>query len=114
MSRIKITLYPVDFETPFSLGDFVMSIAILAEGMGLGYKLSPRGAAVDGASSDLLLFLKRLKSETFGMLADKIVMVISYPDKNKPNPANAGTFTGRENRTDRIPTLEDTVIEMIG
>lgn len=114
MSRIKITLYPVDFETPYSLGDFVMSIAILAEGMGLTYALSPAGAVVEGMSADLLLFLKRLKSETFGMLADKIVMVVSYPDENKSNPANAGTFTGRENRTDRIPTLEETVIEMIG
>lgn len=114
MSRIKITLYTVDFETPFSLGDFVMSIAILAEEMGLGYTLNPSGAAVEGTSPDLLLFLERLKSETFGMLEDKIVMVVSYPGENRFNRARSGANTQESDPARRITTLEETVIEMIG
>lgn len=114
MNRLKITLYPVDFETPFSLGDFVMSIAILAEHMGLGYSLNPAGASVEGASSDLLVFLKRLKNETFGMLEDKIVMVVSYPGENQLKREKPGTFIHNSISTDRIPTLEETVIDMIG
>lgn len=114
MNRLKITLYPVDFETPFSLGDFVMSIAILAEHMGLGYTLNPTGASVEGASSDLLVFLRRLKNETFGMLGDKIVMVVSYPGENQLKHAKPEAYTHKRGPTDRIPTLEETVIDMIG
>ncbi|KAB2818583.1 MAG: hypothetical protein F9K51_08870 [Candidatus Dadabacteria bacterium] len=114
MNRLKITLYPVDFETPFSLGDFVMSIAILAEHMGLGYSLNPTGASVEGTSSDLPLFLKRLKNETFGMLGDKIVMVVSYPGENQLKRSKPGTYIHKGGSTDRITTLEETVIDMIG
>jgi len=114
MDRLKITLYPVDFETPFSLGDFVMSIAILAEEMGLGYTLNPSGAAVEGTSPDLLMFLKRLKNETFGMLVDKIVMVVSYPDENRFNRTGPGKYIREGVSTDRIPTLKKAVIDMIG
>lgn len=114
MNRLKITLYPVDFETPFSLGDFVMSIAILSEHMGLVYTLNPTGASVEGASSDLLVFLRRLKNETFGMLGDKIVMVVSYPGENQSKRAKPETYIHNSSSTDRIPTLEETVIDMIG
>lgn len=114
MNRLKITLYPVDFETPFSLGDFVMSIAILAEHMGLGYTLNPSGASVEGTSSDLLVFLRRLKNETFGMLTDKIVMVVSYPGENQFNRTKPGTYIHDGGSINRIPTLEETVIGMIG
>ena len=114
MNRLKITLYPVDFETPFSLGDFVMSIAILAEHMGLGYTLNPTGASVEGVSSDLLVFLRRLKNETFGMLGEKIVMVVSYPRENQLKRAKPETYIHKGGPTDRIPTLEEMVIDMIG
>ena len=114
MKRLMITLYPVDFETPFSLSDFVMSIAILAEHMGLGYSLNPTGASVEGTSSDLPVFLKRLKNETLGMLGDKIVMVVSYPGENRLECEKPVTYIQNSSSTDRIQTLEETVIGMIG
>jgi uncharacterized protein YqgV (UPF0045/DUF77 family) len=115
MSTLKITLYPVDFETPFSLNDCVMSIAILAEETGLGYELNSSGAAVEGDKSDLLLFLKRLKNETFTRLADKVVMIVSFPGEDvfrvrKGRPASIS----RRPEPGRDRSLEETILEMIG
>jgi hypothetical protein len=115
MSTLKITLYPVDFETPFSLNDCVMSIAILAHETGLGYELNSSGAAVVGEESDLLQFMKRLKNETFAGLTDKVVMIVSFPgdDVFKGRKGRPASICQRpEGRQDR--SLEETVLEMIG
>ncbi|MEW6143420.1 MAG: hypothetical protein AB1598_00210 [Thermodesulfobacteriota bacterium] len=115
MSTLKITLYPVDFETPFSLNDCVMSIAILAEETGLDYRLNSSGAAVEGNESDLLQFLKRLKNETFAGLTDKVVMIVSFPGEDviRGRKGRESSICRRpEDRQDR--SLEETVLDMIG
>jgi uncharacterized protein YqgV (UPF0045/DUF77 family) len=115
MSTLKITLYPVDFETPFSLNDCVMSIAILAEETGLDYKLNSSGASVEGDKPDLLHFLKRLKNETFAGLRDKVVMIASFPGEEVYKGHTGGPASIRplqEPRRDR--SLEETVLDMIG
>jgi uncharacterized protein YqgV (UPF0045/DUF77 family) len=114
MSAVKITLYPVDFETPFSLSDCVMSIAILAEATGLGYELNSSGAEINGDKPDLLRFLNRLKDETFGMLADKIVMVVSYPEEMRPSRTKTGTCYHEDRPAGSSRSLEETVLDMIG
>ena len=114
MSRIKITLYPVDFESPFSLGDIVMSIAILAEGHSLRYELNPSGAVVEGPQADLLVFLERLKNETSGKYADKIAMIVSSPDVGRIDGISSGTNMQKDGSISRTPSLEEMVIEMIG
>ncbi len=115
MSSLKITLYPVDFETPFSLGDCVMSIAILAEQMGLEYSLNPSGAAVAGSKPDLLIFLKGLQDETSGRLADKVVTILSFPDEYEAGRRELAA-TPQYPRSEARPgrTLEETVLDMIG
>lgn len=115
MGFLKITLYPVEFEAPFSLGDCVMSIAILAEQSGLGYRLNPSGAAVEGRESDLLIFLNRLQDETSGRLTDKVVMIVSFPEEDKAARRERGAPLIRE-RSEHRPgsTLEETVLDMIG
>lgn len=115
MGFLKITLYPVEFEAPFSLGDCVMSIAILAEQMGLGYRLNPSGAEVEGKKSDLLIFLKRLKNEAPGILTDKIVMIVSFPDEDEAARRERGAALIYKRSEPRlIRTLEETVLDMIG
>jgi uncharacterized protein YqgV (UPF0045/DUF77 family) len=115
MSTLKITLYPVDFETPFSLNDCVMSIAILAEQTGLEYRLNSSGAAVEGNKPDLLIFLKRLKNETFGRLTDKVVMIVSYPDEDEAARREHGQAPIRQRSEPLLSrTLEETVLDMIG
>ena len=115
MGFLKITLYPVEFEAPFSLGDCVMSIAILAEQSGLGYRLNPSGAAVEGRESDLLIFLNRLQDETSGRLTDKVVMIVSFPEEDKAARRERGAPLIRPRSEPRLSrTLEETVLEMIG
>jgi hypothetical protein len=115
MGFLKITLYPVEFEAPFSLGDCVMSIAILAEQLGLGYRLNPSGAEVEGTESDLLIFLKCLQDETSGRLTDKVVMIVSFPEEDKAARRERGADLIRErSERRRDSTLEETVLEMIG
>ncbi|GEM_PF-2115830 len=115
MSTLKITLYPVDFESPFSLGDCVMSIAILAEETGLEYRLNSSGASVEGSKSDLLTFLKRLKNETFGSLTDKVVMIVSFPEEDEAARRERGSALIYKRSEPRlIRTLEETVLDMIG
>lgn len=115
MSTLKITLYPVDFETPFSLNDCVMSIAILAEQTGLEYRLNSSGAALAGSKADLLTFLKRLQNEAFGILTDKVVMIVSYPDEDEAARREHGQVPIRRRSEPRLSrTLEETVLDMIG
>jgi len=115
MNCLKITLYPVDFETPFSLGDCVMSIAILAEQLGLGYRLNPSGAAVEGRESDLLIFLKCLQNETSGRLTDKVVMIVSFPEADKATRRERGAALIHQRPEPRLSrALEETVLDMIG
>jgi uncharacterized protein YqgV (UPF0045/DUF77 family) len=115
MGCLKITLYPVEFEAPFSLGDCVMSIAILAEQLGLGYRLNPSGAAVEGRESDLLVFLKCLQDEASGRLTDKVVMIVSFPEEDKAARRERGAALIRERSEPRLSrTLEETVLDMIG
>lgn len=115
MGFLKITLYPVEFEAPFSLGDCVMSIAILAEQMGLGYRLNPSGAELDGKKSDLLTFLKCLKNENPGILSDKVVMIVSFPDEEEAARHKHGAALIRPRSERRLSrTLEETVLDMIG
>lgn len=115
MRSLKITLYPVDFETPFSLSDCVMSIAILAEQMGLEYRLNPFGADIEGTEPDLLIFLGSFKNETLEKLTDEVVMIVSFPDGDKDTRRTRGAVPIRplsEPRASR--TLEKTIIDMIG
>ena len=115
MGSLKITLYPVDFEAPFSLGDCVMSIAILAEQLGLGYRLNPSGAAVEGRESDLLIFLKCLQNETSGRLTDKVVMIVSFPEEDKATRRERGAALIHQRSEPRLSrALEETVLDMIG
>ena len=115
MAHLKITLYPVDFETPFSLSDCVMSIAILSEEIGLGYQLNSSGATVEGKKSDLSIFLRYLKNETFGKLTDKVVMIVSYPDEDKFSQRERGVeIIGACAEPRGSLTLEETVLDMIG
>lgn len=115
MVCLKITLYPVDFETPFSLNDCVMSIAILAEETGLGYRLNSSGATIEGNERDLLTFLRRLKDEVFRKLADKVVMIASFPREDQffRHTGGSGPIS---TRPEPIPkrSLADTVLDMIG
>ncbi len=115
MNSLKITLYPMDFETPFSLGDCVMSIAILAEQMGLEYTLNSSGASVSGSKPDLLIFMKGLQDETSVRLADKVVMIVSYPDEYEAGRRELAA-TPLHPRSEARPsrTLEETVLDMIG
>jgi hypothetical protein len=48
------------------------------------------------------------------MLTDKIVMVVSYPGENQFNRTKPGTYIHDGGSINRIPTLEETVIGMIG
>ncbi len=115
MICLKITLYPVDFDTPFSLNDCVMSIAILSEEMGLRYRLNPSGATVEGKKSELLIFLRHLKNETFGKLSDKVVMIVSFPDEDKSSRRTHGEETAATWAGPRPDlSLEETVLDMIG
>ena len=112
MSVLNITLYPVDFETPFSLGDCVMSIALLSKERGLSYELNSSGAVIEGDSLSLLEFLKQLKNEALGKLADKVVMIVTLIDKDKLIPETETIYAGEILR--RNPSLEEMVLDMIG
>ena len=115
MRCLKITLYPIDFDAPFSLSDCVMSIAILSEEMGLGYRLNPSGATVEGKKSELLIFLRHLRNETFGKLADKVVMIVSFPGEDNFSRRTHGNETAGTWAEPRPSlTLEETVLDMIG
>ena len=116
MRCLKITLYPIDFDTPFSLSDCVMSIAILSEEMGLGYRLNPSGATVEGRRSELLIFLRHLKNETFGKLSNKVVMIVSFPDEDNNFPRRTHGEETAATWAELRPglSLEETVLDMIG
>lgn len=115
MSVLKITFYPVDFETPFSLGDCVMSIALLSKERGLSYELNSSGAVIEGDSLSLLEFLKQLKNEALGKLADKVVMIVTLIDKDELARDISGTENIYADATPRRnPSLEEMVLDMIG
>ena len=115
MSVLKITLYPVDFETPFSLGDCVMSIAILSKIRGLSCELNSSGAVIEGNSLSLLEFVKQLKNEALGKLADTVVMVVNFLDKDELTrdiPETETMYAGTMSR--RNCSFEEMVLDMIG
>ncbi len=115
MSVLKITLYPVDFETPFSLGDCVMSIALLSKERGLSYELNSSGAVIEGDSLSILDFLKQLKNEALGKLADKVVMIVNFIDNDESAGDLPGTETIYAGGIPRPnPSLEEMVLDMIG
>ncbi len=115
MSVLNITLYPVDFETPFSLGDCVMSIALLSKERGLSYELNSSGAVIEGDRLYLLDFLKQLKNEALGKLADKVVMIVNLMDKDELTRDIAGAENIYADAIPRRnPSLEEMVLDMIG
>ncbi|MFI5323566.1 MAG: hypothetical protein ACHQ6U_08570 [Thermodesulfobacteriota bacterium] len=114
MSALKITIYPVDFETPFCLGDCVMSIALLSKEMGLGCELNSSGAVIEGDSLSLREFIRQLGNDALGKLADKVVMIVNFMYECEPNEYIHETDTIKASFPRRNSSLEEMVLEMIG
>jgi uncharacterized protein YqgV (UPF0045/DUF77 family) len=114
MNALKITLYPVDFETPFSLGDCVMSIALLSKEMGLALEHKSSGAVIEGDSLSLRKFIRQLKNDALGKIADRVVMIVNFMYECEPNEYIPETYTIKAPLSRRNNTLEEMVLEMIG
>ena len=114
MSALKIILYPVDFETPFSLGDGMMSIALLSKERGLSYELNSSGAVIAGNSLSLREFIRQLKNDALGKLADKVVMIVNFMDECEPSEYMPETDTITAAWPRRNSSLEEIVLDMIG
>jgi hypothetical protein len=114
MSALKITIYPVDFEAPFCLGDCVMSIALLSREMGLSCELNSSGAAIEGNGLSLREFIGHLKNDALGKLADKVVMIVNFADECEPNEYIPEADHIKAALLRRNSSLEEMVLEMIG
>lgn len=114
MSALKITLYPVDFETPFSLGDCVRSIAVLSKEMGLSYELNSSGALIVGKKLSLHDFIRQLKTDALGRLNDKVVMIVNFMYECEPIKDIPETEIIESAEPPLNIPLEEMVLEMIG
>lgn len=115
MSIMKLTIFPVDFESHLILDDCLMLIALYSIEKGLGYRLNSSGAEITGSKDALSGFFEYIKRDAFDKMKNTVAIIASFKDDSVDSALpSVLQYTEVGAKKSGTATLENIVLDMIG